>query len=145
MVRVERTFTVNKGIEQVVEYLADFAHATQWDPGTRTCTPVSAGPVGVGSTWRNVSVFRGRETELSYRLLVRENDHLVFEGNNKTATSTDDLTFTEVPGGTSITYRANIAFHGLVKLVGWVVQKEFDKLGDQTVGQMTRVLNGLTA
>lgn len=143
MVSVQRTLTVSKPIEQVVEYLADFAHATEWDPGTKTCTAVGSGPVEAGSTWRNVSVFRGKETELSYRLVTRERNRLVFQGDNKTATSTDDMTFAEVPGGTSITYRAHIQFHGVVKLVGWAVQGEFNRLGDLTAAQLTRVLNAL--
>ena len=143
MVSVQRTLTVAKPLAQVVDYLADFAHAQQWDPGTRTCTATGAGPVEVGSTWHNVSVFRGKETELTYRLLTREENRLVFQGDNKTATSTDDMTFAAVTGGTSITYRAHIRFHGLVKLVGWAVQSEFNKLGDRTVAQLTRVLNGL--
>ena len=143
MVSVQRALTVSTPLEKVVEYLADFAHAAEWDPGTKTCTPTGSGPVQVGSTWHNVSVFRGKETELTYRLITREDRHLVFEGNNKTATSTDDLTFAPVTGGTSITYRAHIRFHGLVRLVGWAVQGEFNKLGDRTVAQMTRVLNAL--
>lgn len=143
MVSVKRTFTVSKPIDQVVEYLKDFGHAEAWDPGTRSCTPAGAGSVQVGSTWRNVSVFRGKETELTYRLVRLESDRLVFEGNNKTATSTDDLTFSVVPGGTSVSYQANIEFHGIIKLFGWVVQGEFNKLGDQTAAQMTRVINAL--
>ncbi len=144
MVSVKRTVNVSKSLDEVVEYLADFAHAEAWDPGTRSCLPVGTGPVGVGSTWHNVSVFRGKETELTYRLLRREPDRLVFEGTNKTATSTDDMTFAPLPaGGTAITYQANIEFHGLIKLVGWAAQGEFNKLGDLTAAQMTRVVNAL--
>ena len=144
MVSVQRTFNVSKPIDQVVDYLADFAHAEAWDPGTKSCKPVGSGPVAVGSTWHNVSEFRGKETELTYRLLDPEPNRLVFEGTNKTATSTDDMSFASLPaGGTAITYRANIEFHGLIKLFGWAVQGEFDKLGDLTAAQMTRVVNAL--
>jgi carbon monoxide dehydrogenase subunit G len=144
MVSVSRSFDVSKPIGQVVDYLADFAHAEEWDPGTKTCKPIGSGPLDVGSTWHNVSVFRGKETELTYRLVRREADRLVFEGTNKTATSTDDLKFTALPaGGTRITYQAHIAFHGLTKLVGWAVQGEFNRLGDLTQAQMTRVINAL--
>ncbi len=143
MVSVKRTFTVNKPIDQVVDYLADFANAAAWDPGTKSCVPTGGGPVQVGSTWRNVSVFRGKETELTYRLLRREPDRLVFEGTNKTVTSTDDLSFRSVPGGTSVTYSANLEFHGLIKLVAWVAQGEFNKLGDQAAEQLPRVVNAL--
>ncbi|MET3806245.1 carbon monoxide dehydrogenase subunit G [Nakamurella sp. UYEF19] len=143
MVSVRRTFTVSKPIETVVDYLSDFANASSWDPGTKTCTPLQKGPVAVGSTWRNVSVFRGKEQELTYKLVTREPGHLVFEGTNKTVTSTDDMTFTSVAGGTSVNYLANIEFHGLIKLFGWVAKGEFEKLGDKVEEQMPRVLNAL--
>ncbi|MGY0231559.1 SRPBCC family protein, partial [Longispora urticae] len=60
MVHVVRTFLVDRPVDVVVAYLADFSHAPQWDPGTVRCTPTSAGPVQVGSTWTNVSKVLGR-------------------------------------------------------------------------------------
>ena len=144
MVSVTRTFTVSTPIEKVVEYLSDFSNAEQWDPGTKSCKRVDTGTVREGSSWSNVSEFRGKETSLDYRLLKLQPRRLVFEGRNKQATSTDDINFSPAGDGTSITYEANIAFHGLLKLVGWArVQGEFNKLGDQTAEQMTRVLNAL--
>ncbi len=144
MVSVQRSFDVSKPVAAVVDYLADFAHAQAWDPGTKSCKPTGSGPIAVGSTWHNVSVFRGKETELTYRLVERESHRLVFEGTNKSATSTDDISFDALPGGgTRITYRANIEFHGLLKLFGWAVQREFNRLGDLTAAQMTRVINAL--
>jgi carbon monoxide dehydrogenase subunit G len=144
MVTVQRTFQVDKPVEVVVDYLKDFSRAEAWDPGTRYCTREGApGPVGVGTTWQNVSEFRGRETELEYRLDVLEPDHLTFVGHNKTATSTDDLSFTPSGTGTTITYRAQIEFHGLAKLAGRFLQSEFERLGDETEQQMTSVINGL--
>ena len=143
MVSVTRTFTVSTPIEKVVEYLSDFANAEQWDPGTKSCKRVDTGAVHEGSSWKNVSEFRGKETTLDYRLLTMQPTRLVFEGRNKQATSTDDINFSPAGGGTSITYHANIAFNGVLKLVGWAVKGEFNKLGDQTAEQMTRVLNAL--
>ena len=94
MINVERTFSVNRPPDVVVNYLKDFANAEQWDPGTKSCTQVTAGPVVVGTTWHNVSVVKGKETELSYRLATLDGGHIVFVGENKTATSTDDITVT---------------------------------------------------
>lgn len=36
MITVIRTFSVTTPIDQVVTYLADFANAQAWDPGTQT-------------------------------------------------------------------------------------------------------------
>jgi carbon monoxide dehydrogenase subunit G len=136
--------TVRKPVDVVVGYLQDFGRAEEWDPGTRSCTRLDEGPIRVGARWRNVSRFRGKETELTYELVRLEPEHLVFVGRNKTATSTDDLTLTPAPDGTAITYRATIVFHGLATLAGPFVKREFEKLGDAVVGSMTAAVNAIT-
>ena len=144
MINVERSFVVNKPVEVVVNYLKDFAHAEQWDPGTRSCVQESPGPVQVGTTWHNVSVVRGKETELTYRLAELTDEHVLLVGENKTATSRDDLTVRPAEGGSTITYHAQIEFHGVAKFVGpLLLQKEFEGLGDKTAEQMTAAINAL--
>lgn len=143
MIDVKRTFIVAKPVEFVADYLKDFAHAEQWDPGTRSCRQETAGPVEVGTTWHNVSEIKGRQTELTYRLEEFSPGRLMFVGKNKTATSTDDITLEPSGTGTRITYHAEIEFHGVAKLAGPFLQSEFERLGDQTATQMTRVINAL--
>jgi carbon monoxide dehydrogenase subunit G len=143
VVSVKRTFVVDKPMDVVVGYLKDFSHAEAWDPGTERCTRTDSGTIKVGSRWHNVSQFRGRRTELDYELVRDEADRLTFLGSNKTATSTDDLSFAAAGHGTSITYRAHVDFHGLAKLAGPLMQRTFNGLADDTVDQMTRVLNGV--
>ena len=143
VVSVNRTFTVAKPIADVLRYLLDFSNAEAWDPGTVTCTRIDGGPVKIGSTWKNVSKFRGRETALDYRLVTLDPTRLVFEGVNKTVTSTDDLNFTALPEGTRISYTANLEFSGIIKLFGWALKGEFGKLADQVEKQMPAVINAL--
>lgn len=144
MVSVERTFVVQRPIQVVVEYLADFTHAQVWDPGTKTCVRHGSGPVEVGSRWHNVSEFRGRETQLEYQLTRWEPDHLVFVGTNKTVTATDDLGFTPLdPGRTQVHYRAHFNFHGVAKLAGPLIKPALEKLAGQTEAQMSRTLDAL--
>jgi carbon monoxide dehydrogenase subunit G len=143
MVQVERTVTVRTPVELVAEYLADFAHTEDWDPGTVTCTRTDAGPLEVGARWHNVSEFRGKKTELDYRLTRRDPGRVTFVGENKTATSTDDFTLTSGPDGTEVRYQATIVFHGLAKLASPLVKREFERLGDDVVPELTRVLGKL--
>jgi carbon monoxide dehydrogenase subunit G len=143
MVDVSRTLTVRAPLPSVVDYLKDFAHAESWDPGTVSCVQTTAGPVGVGTEWRNVSEFRGKETTLTYRLAELEPQRLVFVGRNKTATTTDEITFAPVDGGTELTYHAHVEFHGVAKLADPFMKKEFDRLGDELIGTMTRALEAL--
>lgn len=143
MPTVERTFTVTKPVDVVVAYLRDFGRAQAWDPGTKTCTRNDSGPIEVGASWHNVSEFRGRETELTYRLDRAESDHLTFVGENKTAHSVDDMSFVADGANTTITYRATITFKGFAKFADPFLRSTFEKLGDQTREQMSGVLNGL--
>jgi len=143
MIKVERTFLVGRPLPFVVDYLKDFSRTEQWDPGTRSCTRVDSGPVREGSSWRNISEFRGRETELTYRLSRLESERLVFVGRNRTATSTDDLSFRAVDGVTEVSYRAGIVFHGAAKLASPFLRREFERLGDQVAERMPAVIQAL--
>jgi carbon monoxide dehydrogenase subunit G len=145
MVHVERSFVVEKPADVVVDYLKDFANAEAWDPGTVRCTreASSRGPVAVGTTWHNVSKIRGKETELQYKLTRLESQRLTFVGTNKTATSTDDMTFATIGNTTRVTYTSDIVFNGLAKLADPFMKRVIEKLGDETVVKMTGVLNAL--
>lgn len=143
MVNVTRTFTVAKPVSVVVDYLKDFGNAVEWDPGTQSCTRQDSGPIGVGATWHNVSKVLGRETELTYRLETLEEGHIVLVGRNDTATSTDDITVRAAGAGSEITYHAAIDLHGVAKLGAPVVKIEFERLGSQTVKELTAALERL--
>ncbi len=140
MVHVQRTFPVAPDVDAVVEYLADFAHAEAWDPGTKSCTRSDSGPIQVNATWHNVSELRGRSTELTYRLVRLDPGHLTFEGDNKSAHSVDDIVVRPAADGSEITYTADITFKGIARVAGPFLRGTFEKLGDETVEQMTRVL-----
>ncbi|MET8099784.1 SRPBCC family protein [Streptomyces sp. NPDC005236] len=142
MVEVERTLTLHHPLPDVVAYLTDFSHAQEWDPGTVSCRPARAGaPVAKGAEWLNVSTFRGRRTELRYQLARLEDQRLTFVGRNRTATSTDDLTFREENGATRLTYRARIDFHGLARLASPFLRGEFERLGDEVAHRMPQAVD----
>jgi hypothetical protein len=76
----------------------------------------------VGTTWHNVSEIKGHETELAYRLEELTPTHIKFVGENKSATSIDDMTFAAAGTGTSITYHSHVEFHGVAKIASPFLQ-----------------------
>ncbi|MFJ7954671.1 SRPBCC family protein [Streptomyces sp. NPDC096319] len=130
MIDVERILVVGLPLPELVAYLEDFGHAEEWDPGTVSCVRLDDGPVRAGARWRNTSVFRGRTTDLEYRLDVREPARLRFVGENRTVTAVDDLRFTADGNGTRLTYRASLTFHGVAKLATPFLRGEFERLAD---------------
>ncbi|MEU1203506.1 SRPBCC family protein [Streptomyces sp. NPDC005813] len=141
MVRVERAVLLGHPLPDVVRWLADFSHAVAWDPGTVSCERVGSGPVAKGAEWLNVSEFRGRRTELRYRLVRHQHDRLTFVGRNRTATSTDDMLFQSRGERTLLVYRARIDFHGWVRLAGPLLKREFERIGNEVSRQLPQALD----
>jgi carbon monoxide dehydrogenase subunit G len=144
MPTVTRTAESPAPLHVVRDYLRDFANAEQWDAGTRSCVPVDDAPVGVGKQWRNVSVFRGRETTLIYTLEADEPDHLRIVGRNKTVTSEDDMRLEPVGTGTRVTYTATFTFHGAAKLATPLLVPALGSLADDAQKSLSDALQTLS-
>ena len=52
MARYRGTVISTRPAEETFDYMADFANAAQWDPGTADAERLDDGPVGLGSTSR---------------------------------------------------------------------------------------------
>lgn len=140
---VSRTFNVSPPPRVIVDYLKDFAHAEQWDPGTRSCERVDRGPVAEGAYWHNVSKILGRTAELTYKLEELTDRKLVFVGENKSSTSVDTITVDAAGAGSVVTFEAELEMHGAARLLNPVMKLAFEKLAGETEKQMTSVLNQL--
>ena len=113
MPSVTRTFTTTATPEAAYRYLADFTNAEEWDPGTQTCERTS-GDGGVGTTYRNVSTFLGREVEITYtaaELAPPTRVHL--RGTNEQFEGHDIFVIRAAGRGSEVTYRADMSFSGL--------------------------------
>jgi carbon monoxide dehydrogenase subunit G len=144
MTTVSRTFTVLPSPEAVIEYLKDFSHAEEWDPGTQRCVRLDDGPLRVGSRWHNESKIAGISTELIYELKELTSRRIVLVGSNDTATSTDTITVDPHEGGGSqVTYEAVIEMKGPAKLATPAIKLVFEKVANDTEEIMSTVLNRL--
>jgi len=141
MPSVQRTVTVTPPPTEDIDYLKDSANATEWDPGTRSCTQNGSGPVEVGTTWHNVSKVAGLTTELEYELTELTGQRLVHVRSNQGATPADTLSVMPSGGGSEITYRADLDMHGIAALAAPAMKLVFERLADETEEQLRAVLN----
>lgn len=146
MITIERTVSTPHPVGQVFDYLADFTNAEEWDAGTVSCS-LTSGDGGVGTHYRNVSRFLGRETTLDYVVQRHERPTaFVIEGSNKTVTSTDTMTLAPAAdGGTRVTYRAEFRFAGAARFLEPLLRLPLKKLGDDAEQTLTRALQSLPA
>ncbi|MFC7490719.1 MULTISPECIES: SRPBCC family protein [unclassified Knoellia] len=143
MVHIVREFEVPCPQDAAVAYLADFANAVEWDPGTVSCERIGdpGVPVVPGTKWANVSKVLGRETSLEYELTSLAPDGVVLAGHNETASSRDDIGVTAIDDRHSrIRYEATITFKGLARLADPLMSLVFRRIADETVRDMTATL-----
>lgn len=140
---VRRTFTTTASPEAVFAFLADFRTAETWDPGTVECTLV-AGEVGPGATYRNVSEFLGRRTELTYVTLAHQpHSRLHFRGTNDSFVGDDRLSFSPAGSGTEVEYHATFDLKGASALAVPVVAAYLPFLASTTIKQLKATLDAL--
>lgn len=137
-----RTVTTTAPPEKVFPYLVDFTNATEWDAGTVSCTRLS-GDGGVGTRYRNVSKFAGREVELIYTTEKVAEPTFVIKGSNNTTTSEDIITVRPSGSGSEVTYTANFTFSGVGRVLEPFLGPFLNKLGDELVPSMKTALDRL--
>jgi carbon monoxide dehydrogenase subunit G len=143
MVSVERSFTTRAPRERVFAFLADFAHAEEWDPGTVECRRI-AGDGGVGTRYRNVSSFLGRTTEVEYVTEeLREPEYLHFRGHNEQFAGHDRLRLEQDGHGTRVVYAAELGFSGTARAATPLVAAYLPFLANKTVRRMRERLDAL--
>lgn len=137
-----RTITTRWDAASVFDYLLDFEHAVEWDAGTVRCERL-AGDGGVGTTYRNVSKFLGRETTLDYEVTkLVPGSQFVITGGNKTVVSKDTVTVTPTSnGGAEVEYRADMTFSGVAGVISPLLTPFLTKLADDTETQLRRTLD----
>ena len=97
MARYRGTVISTRTAEDTFDYLADFANAAEWDPGTAGATRLDAGDIGLGSTFRLEVRIGSRTTPLDYRIVAFDRpNRVVLLGESDTIRSED--TVTVVPG-----------------------------------------------
>ena len=105
--------------EDVFAYLSDFSTTREWDPGVVEAERLNGQAVGEGTEFRLVAEFLGRKNELTYRIVEYDPPHAVtFLGENATVVSRDRITFDSIAAGTRVTYDADLALKGLLRIGG---------------------------
>lgn len=120
--------------EESFDYLADFSTAGEWDANTVSSECISGEAGTLGAKYEVVTRFAGREMTLAYETVEYDRPKkVVLKSGNGTTEITDTMTFTPSGPGTKVTYNANIAPKGLVKLIDPLLALIFKRVGDNAV------------
>ena len=115
-------------------YLSDFSTTEEWDPGVVTAERLGDAPIGKGTEFRVVADFLGRKAALTYRIVQFEPGSAVtLRGENATVVSLDRITCEPSDGGTRVTYDADLALKGPLRIADPLLGLAFDRVGDRAL------------
>ena len=127
--------------DDVFAYLSDFSTTQEWDPGVVEAERLNDGAVGEGTEFRLVAEFLGRKTALTYRIVEYDPPRAVtFRGENATVISDDRITFEAVDEGTRITYDADLALKGPLRIADPLLRLAFNRVGDRALAGLRNKL-----
>lgn len=145
MPTITRTITTDKPRDQVFSYLADFANAVDWDPGTEQSVPRDTEGAHVGQVYDLMVVWGSRKLPMVYETTqLMPGEVVTFTGDGSTTTAVDTLTFTDLPdGGTQIVYSADISLKWPYRITQPFLGAKFTALGDEAEASLSRSLASL--
>jgi uncharacterized protein YndB with AHSA1/START domain len=127
MVKIEQSVVINRPVEDVFAFMSNPKNDPQWQSDTTETEITSQGPIGVGTTYRDVTEFLGRRIESIYEFTE-------YEANRKLSLKTTSgpipieatITWESVEDGTEVNFSASGEVGG------------FFKLAEPLVGRMTQ-------
>jgi hypothetical protein len=139
--RYRTSITSTLPADDAFALLADFSSAERWDPGVREAHRLDDGPLRVGSTFRVVSRFAGRDIPLDYEIIRFDAPEVVvLRAESSTIVSLDTITFESTPGGSTVTYDADLRLKGALRFLDPALAVAFGRIGDRARDGLRRVL-----
>lgn len=130
-------------VEQVFNYVSDFANTEQWDPGVKSARQVGDGPVGVGTKYDVVATFGSSEVPMVYEVTAFEpHRRVVLAGSSETLDAIDDIRFEPSGGGTLVDYTADFTFNNWIRFVAPAMAPLMNRVGEKALNGLVDTLNG---
>ncbi|HUY77036.1 MAG TPA: SRPBCC family protein [Ktedonobacterales bacterium] len=118
MAHVEGQIIIHRPVDEVFDFVADERNEPRYNPQMLRAEQTSAGPIGVGATFRAVSMSLGRPVEMTIAFTAYERPRRLM---STTQLATMDiqgtLTFAPVPVGTQMNWSWKLKPRGVFKLM----------------------------
>jgi uncharacterized protein YndB with AHSA1/START domain len=117
MATLEISTVINRPVEEVFAFVSNPENIPKWSSLSRGVTITSAGPIGVGTTYRSVVAFLGRRIEGETKITEYEPNRSFAEKSQSGPFPIENRTTCErVDGGTRVTFTTVAEPGGFFKL-----------------------------
>ena len=117
MATLELSIVINRPVEEVFAFVGNPENIPKWSSLSREVKITSAGPIGVGTTYRSVVAFLGRRIEGETEITEYEPNRSFAEKSKSGPFPIENrTTFERVDGGTRVNFTAVAEPGGFFKL-----------------------------
>lgn len=141
MARYSDVISSPRPAEEVFAYMARFSNVSEWDPTVAEAQPLGEGEPRLGSRFRVLVGWLGREIELEYEITEFDPPRrVVLRAENGTSVSEDTVEVTARPGGSEMSYDARLDLKGIARFIDPLFGLAFKRLGDNAAAGLRRQL-----
>lgn len=127
---------------KLFDYMADFTHAVEWDPGTKMAKRLDDGTIGVGSEFELVVEFAGNDAPFVYKITEYDRPNvLVVEADSEAVHLVDTMTSSKDGKGSTLNYDARLDLKGWRKVTTPIMALLFNRLCKKGKDGLERELN----
>jgi carbon monoxide dehydrogenase subunit G len=139
--KLHETRHINRPLEEVFAFTADFSNAERWDPGISSSRPVGDAAPGVGSKYEVMVSFGSSEIPMIYEITEWEQQsRVVLEGKGETIEAVDVIEFEARDGGTLVDYTADIEFTNWIRFVAPLMAPALRRVGEKALDGLVETL-----
>jgi len=143
MIFTELKVFINRVREDVFAFVFEPANATQWQEGVVLAEFTSEGPIGIGSTWRNVSKMIGREIDIEFKVIDYDPPHrFCYKSISGPIQTKTCVTFDSQNGGTLMTYSGEGQPGGILKMAEGILRKRLLNQFEKNLNKLKALLEG---
>lgn len=141
MISLESEIFINRVPEDVFAFVFEPANAAQWQEGVVLAEFTSEGPLGMGSTWRNVSKMIGREIDIEFEVTDYDPPHrLCYKSISGPVQTKTCVTFESQNGGTLMTFSGEGKPGGFFKMAEGILRKRLESQFEKNLNRLKALL-----
>ncbi|MDG2045897.1 MAG: SDR family NAD(P)-dependent oxidoreductase [Halioglobus sp.] len=132
---------VKRSPEEVYDYVSDFTTTVEWDATAIAARKLTPGAVAVGTEFEVECALPVSSITLRYTVTeLQPNKLIILSGSCKFFDIEDTISFSELPGGTRIDYRAEFFFKPLMSTISGFSKAGLESMGRESVAGLAEAL-----
>jgi hypothetical protein len=132
-------------VEAAFDYVANFEHIVEWDPGVTAVRKTTDGPPSVGSEYDLDLNYGGSPIFMTYRITEWDPPRrVVLEGDGDRTVAVDRISFSASAVGSSVEYQADIRMKGVYRVAEPFLGRLLRRIGEGAAEGLARRMHELS-